>query len=109
METINYETFARVAMKVGRVTSVEPVPGSNKLLKVTLDMGDHSRTVVAGIAQTHRPENLIGRSLIVLTNLVPRKLMGVMSEGMVLAAEDKQGNVYLLTTEREAPPGSKVL
>lgn len=108
MGTIGMEDFAKLEIRVGKVVRAERLRGSEKLLQVTLDMGGAQRTVVAGIAQTHRPEDLLGKNLVVLANLAPRKLMGVTSEGMILAAEDR-GNVFLLTTDGDAPPGSKVL
>lgn len=108
MSTISIEDFAKLDIKVGKVIKAEQLKGSSKLLQVTLDMGQAQRTVVAGIAQTHKPADLVGKNLVVLTNLAPRKLMGVTSEGMILAAEES-GNVFLLTTDGNAPPGSKIL
>lgn len=108
MTQVNIEDFAKLDMRVGVVVAAEAVKGSNKLLKITVDLGSSKRTVVAGIAETHRVEGILGKRVILLTNLTPKKLMGVMSEGMLLAAEDEKGGVYLLTTDGDAPPGSRV-
>jgi methionine--tRNA ligase beta chain len=108
MAQVSIEEFAKLDMRVGMVVEAEAVKGSSKLLKITVDIGDSKRTVVAGIAETHRVEDLLGKRVILLTNLAPKKFMGILSEGMLLAAEDKSGGVYLLTTDGAAPLGAKV-
>ena len=108
MGTIGIEDFAKLDIRVGKVLKAEQLKGSNKLIQLTVDLGQGQRTIVAGIAETHKAEGLVGKNLVILTNLAPRKLMGVTSEGMVLAAE-QGGNVYLLTADGNPPAGAKVL
>lgn len=105
-DLISIEDFARVKLKVGRVISAEKVKGSNKLLKLQVDTGQ-PRQVVAGIGKHYSPESLVGKSVIIVTNLKPAKLMGVESQGMVLAASNGD-NLSLITIEGELPPGSAV-
>jgi len=85
------------------------VPGADKLLQLTVDLGaEGRRQVVAGIARYYRPEELIGRQVLYVANLKPVKLRGVLSQGMILAAEDDQGRLALTTLDRPLAPGSKV-
>lgn len=108
MGIVNIEDFQKLDIRVAKVLKAEQLKGSNKLIQLTLDLGQGQRTVVAGIAETHKAEQLVGKNLIILANLAPRKLMGVTSEGMVLAAE-QGGSVYLLTSDGNPPAGAKVL
>ena len=85
----------------------EKVPGSKKLLKLQVDLGDEKRQIVAGIADSYAPEALVGRKVVIVANLKPAKLMGVESNGMVLAATH-DGKAVLLSVETETAPGSKV-
>jgi methionyl-tRNA synthetase len=90
------------------VTAAEPVPKSSKLLKLTVDLAEDSpRTVVAGIAQRYRPEDLVGKQVVVVANLQPAKLMGVESQGMVLAASE-DGQPILLHPGQPVPNGTRV-
>ncbi len=104
---ISIEEFSRMDLRVAEVVAAEPVPKSKKLLKLTVRLGEETRTVVAGIAGHYRPEELPGRKVIVVANLEPATLMGVESQGMVLAASEG-GTLALLTLDRDLPPGSKV-
>ena len=84
---IDYDDFAKLSIKIAKVENVEEIPKSNKLLKLTINVGEpENRTIVAGIKQTYEPEKLIGSQIVVLTNLKPRKVFGVTSNGMLLAA-----------------------
>lgn len=105
-EPISLEDFQRLDLRTGIIKEAKPVQGSEKLLELTVDTGE-IRTVVAGLANHYRIDELNGRQVIVLANLKPAKLMGVESQGMVLAAEDKSG-VHLLIPDRESKPGSKI-
>ena len=100
----------KVELKVGRIIAAEPVPKSKRLLRLQLDTGAAERQVVAGIADAYDPETLVGRTVIFVANLKPAKLMGVESNGMVLAATGAEGRAVLLTVEDvdAAPPGSGV-
>ena len=95
-------------LKVATILAAEPVPKSNKLLKLTADLGEGSpRTIVAGIALAYRPEDLVGKQVVVAANLQPAKLMGVESNGMVLAAS-LDGKPVLLHPGTEVPNGTRV-
>ena len=105
---INIEDFAKVELKVAVVTACEKVEKSKKLLKLTVKLGDEQRTVVSGIANAYTPEQLIGKKLVMVTNLKPAKLCGIMSEGMILCAENPDGQLSFLTPERETEDGSTI-
>jgi methionyl-tRNA synthetase len=105
---INIEDFAKVELKVAIVTACEKVEKSKKLLKLTVKLGDEQRTVVSGIANAYTPEQLIGKKLVMVTNLKPAKLCGIMSEGMILCAENPDGQLSFLTPERETEDGSTI-
>jgi methionyl-tRNA synthetase len=105
--TVSFDEFQKLDLRVGRIVSAEPVPKANKLLKLTVDLGQEQRTVVAGIAQSYSPEALAGKSIIVVANLAPRTLRGIESQGMVLAAES-DGQIILAGFDGPAIPGSKV-
>lgn len=103
---ISFDEFKKLDLRVGLIQAAERVPKSDKLVRLTVDIGEE-RTIVAGIGKAFAPEDLVGRRVIVVANLAPAKLMGVVSEGMVLAATDQDG-LALLTVSRPAAPGSKV-
>ncbi|NPA80614.1 MAG: methionine--tRNA ligase [Thermotogae bacterium] len=105
---IGYEDFAKVKLRVAKVLSAERIPKTDKLLKLTIDLGDERRTLVAGLGHVYEPEDLVGKSIVVVANLQPKKLRGVLSDGMLLAAHDEEGKPVILTVEREVPPGSEV-
>jgi methionyl-tRNA synthetase len=103
---ISMEEFQKMDLRVGKILAAENIKKSDKLLKLRVDIGEE-RTVVAGIARYYKPEELVGKTVIILANLQPTKLMGVESQGMVLAADGAEG-VILATFDREAKVGSKV-
>jgi len=103
---ISMEEFQKLDLRVGKILAAENIKKSEKLLKLRVDIGEE-RTVVAGIAQYYKPEELVGKTIILLANLQPTKLMGVESQGMVLAADGAEG-VILATFDKEAKVGSKV-
>jgi methionyl-tRNA synthetase len=106
---IGIEDFAKVELRVGVVKSAEKVAGADKLLKVMVDIGDEVRQVLAGIAPSYAPEELLGRKVVVVTNLAPRKMRGVESNGMLLAASaGPDGKAVLCTFAEEIPAGAKV-
>ncbi|HXH13932.1 MAG TPA: methionine--tRNA ligase [Alphaproteobacteria bacterium] len=105
--TVSFEEFQKLDLRVGRITAVEPVPKANKLLKLSVDLGQEQRTVVAGIASSYSPESLVGKYVILVANLAPRRLRGIESQGMVLAAET-DGRTVLATFEAPVSPGAKV-
>ena len=108
MSTVTIDEFQKLEFRTARVQAAEPVPGAKKLLKLTISLGgEETRTVVAGIAEQYSPEELVGKTVVLVANLAPATIRGVVSQGMVLAA-DLDGAPILVTTEREVPPGAKV-
>jgi methionyl-tRNA synthetase len=106
---IGIEDFAKVELRVGVVKSAEKIAGADKLLKVMVDIGDEVRQVLAGIAPSYAPEELVGRKVVVVTNLAPRKMRGVESNGMLLAASaGPDGKAVLCTFAEDIPAGAKV-
>ncbi|HEX4354070.1 MAG TPA: methionine--tRNA ligase subunit beta, partial [Polyangiales bacterium] len=106
--TIEYDDFAKVELRVAEVLSAERVPKSDKLLKLSVNAGEPApRQILAGIGLQHAPESLVGKRVIIVANLKPRKLMGLESQGMVLAAGDDTG-LHLTTVAGDAKPGSVV-
>jgi methionyl-tRNA synthetase len=106
-EQISIEEFRKVELRVGKVLSAERVPKSTKLLKLQVDIGTEQRQVVAGIGIKYTPEEMIGKRVVIVANMKPAKLMGVESQGMVLAAGE-QDMITLLTTMEEAETGTKI-
>jgi methionine--tRNA ligase beta chain len=110
MEEINYADFAKIEFKVGEIKEAKNVEGSEKLIKMQVDFGEEKeRTVFSGIQKWYQPEDLIGKKTVFVTNIIPRKIMGELSEAMIFAAEDEDGTVSILFTEKEVKNGSKVL
>lgn len=104
---IGIDEFAKIDLRVARVLAAEKVKGSKKLIKMQIDVGTEQRTIVAGIAEAYDAEALVGRSIVIVANLKPAKLMGIESNGMVLAASH-EGAISLLTPDKDVPAGSKV-
>ena len=99
----------KIDLRVAKVLAAERVPKSNRLLKVTVDVGTEQRTIVAGIAEAYEPEAIVGRSVVIVFNLKPAKLMGVESNGMVLCGSPEGGKPQLLTFDDPPPaPGTRV-
>ena len=107
-ETIDYDTFSRIDIRVGKILEAEKVPKTQKLLKLKVDTGVDVRTVVSGIAEYYKPEDIIGKRACFLVNLAPRKLRGIESNGMILMAENVDGKLTFISPEDEFEPGSKV-
>jgi methionyl-tRNA synthetase len=107
-EKIGIEDFAKVEMRVGLVKSAEKVAGADKLLKVMVDIGDEVRQIVAGIATAYQPEQLVGRKVVIVANLAPRKLRGVESNGMIVAASAPDGKPVLCTFTEDVPVGARL-
>ena len=105
---ISIDDFAKVRMQVAKVIACEKVEKSDKLLKSTVQLGNETRTVVSGIAKYYTPEQMVGKKVIMVTNLKPAKLRGVLSEGMILCAEDAEGKLCLLTPETDVADGSGI-
>jgi methionyl-tRNA synthetase len=106
---ISIEDFMKVELRVARVIAAERVPKSKKLLKLNVDVGNgEERTIVAGIAESYEPDALVGRTIVVVFNLNPAKLMGIESNGMVLAASPDGGKATLVSFEEPPAPGTRV-
>ncbi len=103
---ITFDDFAKVQLRVGEIIACEPVPKSNKLLKETVKFGEETRTIVSGIAKHYSPEEMVGKKVVFVTNLAPRKVCGITSEGMILAAEDESGNLSLIVPEKDVASGT---
>jgi methionyl-tRNA synthetase len=104
-DLIEYDTFALMDLRVGRVLTAERVPKSKKLIKMTVDIGLETRTILGGIGVAYAPEELVDRKVVVVANLAPRPLMGTMSHGMLLAASDNDSKPYLVAPPEDAKPG----
>ena len=107
-EEITFDDFGKMQFQVGEIISCEPVKKSKKLLCFQVKVGSQTRQIVSGIKAYYKPEDTIGMKVMVLTNLKPAKLAGMMSEGMLLCAEDAEGNVCLMTPEKAMPAGAEI-
>ena len=106
-EMITFDDFKKLDIRIGKILSAEKIQGTDKLMKIDIDLGTEKRQLVAGIADVYEPGPLIGKEIPVLINLEQRKIRGVESQGMILAV-DVEGKPVLLHPEREAPPGSVI-
>jgi methionyl-tRNA synthetase len=97
-----------VELRTAKVLAAEKVPNSRKLVKLSVDVGTEQRTLVAGIAEAYEPEALVGRTVVIVFNLKPAKLMGIESNGMVLAASPDGGKPTLVAFDQEIAPGTRV-
>ncbi len=108
-ETISFEEFSKLDIRVGEIVAAERVPKADKLLKISVQVGNFTRTVVSGIAQHYSPEELPGKRVSILLNLAPRKIRGVLSEGMILMAEDETGILsFVNPDEHDFPHGGDI-
>jgi len=105
---ITYEDFSKLDLRIGKVIAAEKMPKSNKLLKLTIESGLDKRTILSGIAQHYGPDDMVGKQVIFVANLAPRKMMGLESQGMILMAEDAGGKLVLVGPDDEVKPGSTV-
>lgn len=107
METITIDDFAKVELRVGEIKLADHIEGSDKLVKLMVNFGDHERQILSGIKKTYPPETLVGRKCLFVTNLAPRQMMGLESNGMILAVSDPDGAPVLYTFDRDIPAGTK--
>ena len=105
---ITYDDFAKLQFQVGEIIACEEVKGSRKLLCSQVKIGDQVRQILSGIKSSYAPEQMVGKKVMVVTNLKPAKLAGKLSEGMILCAEDAEGNISLMTPDRDVPAGSEI-
>jgi len=104
---ITIDEFDKADLRVGKIFEAERVEGSDKLLKLQIDLGEEKRQILAGIGKTYAPEELINKSVVVIINLEPRMMMGLQSQGMVLAVKDSN-NLSILSPDKEIISGSKL-
>lgn len=107
-EEIQYDDFAKLDLRVGTIIAAEKVQGADKLLQLTVDIGLEKRTVVSGIAQHFAPEGLVGQQVTLLANLAPRKLRGILSQGMILMAENEAGQLVFVAPNQNTNPGAGI-
>jgi methionine--tRNA ligase beta chain len=105
---IPFDDFMKLEIRIGKIEDATQIPGSRNLLKLIVDFGSEKRQSVAGLLQYYKPEELVGRKFAFVLNLQRRKLMGVESQCMVLAADDNKGNVILLSPEKDISVGSRI-
>lgn len=105
---ITIDDFMKIDLRVAKVLAAERVAKSKKLIKLTIDLGSEQRTLAAGIAEAYEPESLVGRHVVIVANLAPRTLMGIESNGMVLAASPEDGQAVLIGFDAPPPLGSRV-
>jgi methionyl-tRNA synthetase len=105
---IVYDDFARLDLRTGKILSAEKVKKADRLLKLEVDLGFETRTIVSGIAEHFTPESIVGKQVVVVANLAPRKMKGIESKGMILMAEDKNGKLVFINPDEEMNPGAGV-
>src|SRR5581483_6111930 len=105
---ISIDDFAKVELRVGQVKTAEKVKGADKLLRLEVDLGSEVRQVVAGIAEAYAPETLVGRKVVIVANLAPRKLRGLESNGMIVAASPEGGKPVLCSFLEDVPVGTRL-
>lgn len=108
MATVSFDDFKKLDIRIGKILAAEKVEGTDKLIKLEVDVGPERRQLVAAVAKHYEPGDLVGQELPVLANLEPREIRGIKSEGMLLAA-DVAGKPVLLRPAEEVPPGSSVV
>ncbi len=108
-ETVSFSDFKKIELRVAHVLSVEEIAGKDKLYKLTIDIGEKKpRTLVAGLKPFYSKEQLQGKQIVVVANLEPKPLAGIVSHGMLLASGPKEGPIALVTLDKKCPPGSLV-
>lgn len=104
---ISFDDFQKLDIRIGTILVAEKVEGTDKLLKLSVDLGEETRTLVAGIAEDYKPEDITGKQIPILINLEPKKLRGIESNGMILAV-DIDGKATLIHPDKQVPDGSKI-
>ena len=107
-EEITFDDFGKLQFQVGKIIKCEEVPKSKKLLCSQVQIGSQVKQIVSGIKQHYSAEEMVGKKVMVLVNLKPAKLAGVLSESMLLCAEDAEGNLALMTPEKNMPAGAEI-
>ncbi len=107
MSIISYDDFTKLDIRVGKIVSTEKIPGKTRIIKGTIDLGEEKRDVIIGGAEFYEPEDMVGRQVIVIINLEPKKMAGVVSNAMLLAA-DVNNKPYWLTVNEDVPLGTQI-
>ncbi|MEX0765134.1 MAG: tRNA-binding protein [Nitrosopumilaceae archaeon] len=107
MTNITYDDFAKLDLRIAKITSTEKIPGKSRIIKGVIDLGEERREVIIGGAEYYQPEELIGRTVVVIANLEPRKIAGFESNAMLLAA-DVNDKPFWLTVKEDVPLGTKI-
>ena len=107
MSTISYDDFAKLDIRIAKIIATEPIPGKTRIIKGQIDLGNESRDVIIGGAEFYNPDDLIGKLVVVIANLEPKKLAGVESNAMLLAA-DVDDKPFWLTVSDDVPLGTKI-
>ncbi len=107
MSTISYDDFTKLDIRVAKIVSTEKIPGKTRIIKGTIDLGEEKRDVIIGGAEFYEPEDMVGRQVIVIANLEPKKMAGVESNAMLLAA-DVNNKPYWLTVNEDVPLGTQI-
>ncbi|MDQ5875760.1 MAG: methionine--tRNA ligase [Thermoproteota archaeon] len=105
---ISFEEFSKVQLKIGKVIQSETIPGMKKVFKATIDLGTEQREIAVGGALHYKPEEFVGRLVVVCTNLEPKKIGNIISRGMLLAADGPEGRPVFLTITEDIPPGAPI-
>jgi methionine--tRNA ligase beta chain len=105
---ISFEEFQKLDLRIGKITEANQIPGSRNLIRLIVDFGTEKRQAVAGLAQWYKPQDLVNKKCVFVLNLQKRKVMGVESQCMILAAEDDKSNVVVLQPEKEIAEGSRI-
>ena len=105
---ITFEEFSKVQLKVGKVIQCESMPGMKKVFKATIDLGTEQRELAVGGALYYKPEEFVGRLVVVCTNLEPKKIGNILSKGMLMAADGPEGRPVFLTITEDIPPGASI-
>jgi len=107
-DAIAFDDFTKMDLRMGTILAAQKVEKADKLLQLTVDTGIDQRTIVSGIAEHYAPEDIIGKTVLILLNLEPRKIRGIESQGMILMAENEEGQLSFLASEKEFGPGPTV-
>jgi methionine--tRNA ligase beta chain len=105
---ISFDEFQKLDLRVGKITEANQIPSSRNLIRMIVDFGTEKRQAVAGLLQWYKPEDLVGKKCAFILNLQRRKMMGVESQCMILAAEDDKGSVVVLQPEKDIPQGARI-
>ena len=105
---ISFEEFSKVQLKIGKVIQSESMPGMKKVFKATIDLGTEQREIAVGGALHYKPEEFVGRLVVICTNLEPKKIGNIISKGMLLAADGPEGRPVFLTITEDIPPGTSI-